>query len=86
MIRHFLAAALAVSVVGPSAATAASYESLTAAQFSTCKAAADQPICLLKLAAQSKLHQPYRENLAIAYAPAVLAAIGQTPPTTSPIR
>lgn len=51
----------------------------TAAQLAVCAKAVDQPICLLRLAAQSNIHQSYRENIAIGYAPAVLAAIGPDP-------
>lgn len=70
---------LAMLSAGPVSAANGADDSLTGAQFASCKTAADQPICLFRLAARSKIHQSFRENIAIGYAPAVLAAIGPDP-------
>jgi len=52
----------------------------TLGEFAACAKAADEPICLLKLATRSSTHRPYAGNIRIAYAPEVLAAVGEKPP------
>lgn len=51
----------------------------TGAELAACRTAADQPICLLKLAARGFGHRPYAARIEIGYAPDVLSAIGPEP-------
>jgi hypothetical protein len=46
-------------------------------QLAACEKSADEPICLLKLAARSDIHRPYAWNVNLAYAPDVLAAVAE---------
>lgn len=55
----------------------------TGAELAACRTAADQPVCLLKLVARTPRHKPFDAEIAIAYAPDVLAAIG--PETFDPM-
>lgn len=76
-LMSFPAAAAAILLALP--AVAADSPQITGAGLAACRAAADEPICLLRLAMQARGHQSYRENPAVGYAPQVLAAIGPDP-------
>lgn len=56
----------------------------TGAELAACRVAADQPICLLRLAARNSAHHPYAANIKIGYARDILAAIGPEPVNPNP--
>jgi hypothetical protein len=57
----------------------------TLGELSACRTAADEPICLLRLASRSQTVDTYALDINLAYAPEVLAAIGPAPAIDRPL-
>jgi hypothetical protein len=71
---------VAAGVLLAGSALAADRPQITGADLVACRGAADQPICLLKLAAQERPQHRYGADIAVAYSPEVMAALGPDAP------
>jgi hypothetical protein len=72
-------AGLVAALLGGGTQFSGDTHGLKLSDFLACRGVADEPVCLLNLGAHSYKHRPYRDDINLAYAPRVLAAVKELP-------